>query len=227
MGTKQPAPIELVTTAKFEIDTTIHTEDVTNAMRSDTEEILFAARAETQKLLDAAKKEHGKLECQLEEQGEELIAKQKASKNAKAAAKAISTFMGEKEYEAEVDPKSTDVNIERKQVRYTVGIWLKKAKRESWDSAVVDHKFHVDFSADMKKTVKNIEKAAEQVVELEGKLQEICTAIAELDRFERRVKAAMTKATMRGELSTTDDVMNVAESVKPAILTKLLPAPPA
>lgn len=222
MSKDTPAPMELVTECKIELDSTITTQDICDVLVNDTEETLLLERDMIELKVRKARAVHADLEGQLKHQTRKLIGKQKADAKAKALVKALDEFTGQKSHVAEIDPDDTTIDVAKKKVTYTVHIWSKpKDRRNSYDSAEVDREFTVGFSAEMGKTVASISKAALEVTKHEEKLTQIRKLLADMPRLARRAKAAITKAHLMGQLKTTADVLRIVQAVEPRALPQL------
>lgn len=217
-----PAPIELVTDCKIELDSTITTQDICDVLVNDTEETLLLERDAVEMKAKQARAVHTETEDQLKYQTRKLIGKQKADAKANALVKALNEFTGNKSHTAEIDPDNTTIDVSKKKVTYTVNIWGKtKARRASYDTAEIDREFTVAFSDEMGKTVASISKAALEVTKHDEKLVQIRKLLADMPRLARRAKAAITKAHLLGQLKTTADVLRIVQAVEPRALPQI------
>jgi F0F1-type ATP synthase membrane subunit b/b' len=209
----------------IEFDASLSLDDITAIAISDNEENLLLEKEVLEGDLAGAQQKHAKLEEKLKDKAQGLGKKIKASQTAKALAKALNDFHNSKHrFVVEVQEKNFAVVIAKKLVSGEISVVDSSEGPSTYNRFKRSTTEEVPFTDAVDKIVAEIEASAKGVKKINDDLNQIRRKLADLPRLQRRCRAEVAKAHLRGDLVDThgnlkrDELLAVVERQQPKAL---------
>lgn len=201
---------------QIELEAKLTIQDITDIVVSENEERLLLEREAAEDVLSVAKASHQVAEKALTTQAENAVKRMKADKPALELAAALNKFHGaKKRFTASVPDKQVSIHIEKKNV---VGCIQIEDANQNYSKSIFSKEASVAFTPKMAQIVKDIAAAAKEVEKAQKSLTQIRRKLTDLPRLQRRAKAELTKAQLRGELGTGQKILDTVMGAKPKAL---------